>query len=98
MRTLIWILVAIAVIAAGWYLLARTRTAPVPTPQTTLANPASVNCTNVGGVLEIVEEAGGQTGYCHLPDGRVCEEWALYRSNSCTPPGATSTPAATSTR
>ncbi|WP_163311789.1 DUF333 domain-containing protein, partial [Enterobacter cloacae] len=26
-------------------------------------------------------------GMCHLPDGRICEEWALFRDNRCVPPG-----------
>jgi len=44
-----------------------------------IANPASVNCINKGGTLEMREEAGGTAGYCHLPGGMVCEEWALFR-------------------
>lgn len=53
------------------------------------ANPASVYCVDSGGTLEIVgDDSGAQAGYCHLPDGRVCEEWALYRSGSCAAPTA----------
>jgi putative hemolysin len=49
-----------------------------------LANPASVNCVQtLGGQLQIVDTAQGQIGMCHLPDGRVCEEWALFRDGSC---------------
>ncbi|MDR2000353.1 MAG: DUF333 domain-containing protein [Zoogloeaceae bacterium] len=44
-----------------------------------LANPASENCIKLGGQLEIRRETGGEVGYCHLPDGRVIEEWALFR-------------------
>ena len=44
-----------------------------------MANPASVNCGEQGGRLEFRTDAAGQSGYCHLPDGRVVEEWALYR-------------------
>lgn len=51
-----------------------------------LANPASVNCEKLGGKLDIRSEAGGQVGYCKLPDGRICEEWALFRDNKCVPP------------
>jgi putative hemolysin len=50
-----------------------------------IANPASTNCINKGGTLEMREETGGTAGYCHLPDGRVCEEWSLFRGG-CTPP------------
>jgi putative hemolysin len=51
-----------------------------------IANPASTNCITLGGTLEIVEAAGGQAGYCHLEDGRVCEEWALFRDGTCSIP------------
>nr|WP_245411885.1 DUF333 domain-containing protein [Phyllobacterium leguminum] len=46
-----------------------------------MANPASVYCVNIGGRLEIRQSAQGQSGYCHLPDGRVVDEWQLFRSN-----------------
>lgn len=53
-----------------------------------LANPASVHCGQLGGRLEIVTVAhGGQVGMCHLPDGRICEEWALFRDKRCVRPG-----------
>lgn len=45
-----------------------------------LANPASQYCVSVGGELEIRTEASGEVGYCHLPDGRVVEEWTLFRA------------------
>ena len=54
---------------------------PAQQPQVGLANPASVHCVEKGGKLEIRKEADGQTGYCHLPDGRVVEEWALFRAD-----------------
>ena len=53
---------------------------------TGIANPASTNCVTLNGTLEIVDEVNGQVGYCHLKDGRVCEEWALFRDGSCTTP------------
>ena len=61
---------------------------PVP-PRVGLANPASVACGKAGGSLEIASDAsGGAIGLCHLPDGRVCEEWALFRDQTCLiPPG-----------
>lgn len=46
-----------------------------------LANPASTYCVEQGGKLEIRKEAKGETGYCHLPDGRVIEEWEFFRSS-----------------
>ena len=45
-----------------------------------LANPASTNCINNGGTLEIVTGPdGGQIGMCTLKDGTVCEERAYMR-------------------
>ncbi|MEY3019506.1 MAG: hypothetical protein RLZZ272_490 [Actinomycetota bacterium] len=44
-----------------------------------IANPASVNCIELGGTLEIVDGPTGQTGWCTLLDGRRVEEWELYR-------------------
>ena len=51
-------------------------------PSTTLglANPASTFCVEQGGRLELRNEANGQVGYCHLPDGQVLEEWTYFRS------------------
>lgn len=56
-----------------------------PSPSTgamggTLANPASVFCTSNGGNLNIVDEPGGQVGYCTLENGKKIEEWAYFRS------------------
>lgn len=45
-----------------------------------LANPASTHCVDKGGSLEIrTGPDGGQAGYCTLPNGTVCEEWAYFR-------------------
>jgi putative hemolysin len=49
-----------------------------------LANPASVYCVEQGGQVDIVDEGGGQVGYCELPDGRRIEEWEFYRSRTAT--------------
>jgi hypothetical protein len=47
---------------------------------TGLANPASVNCTEQGGVLSIEKRGdGGEFGVCTFADNRQCEEWALLR-------------------
>jgi putative hemolysin len=53
-----------------------------------IANPASVYCVDQGGSVEIVDESGGQVGYCNLPDGTRIEEWEYYRSQT----GATTLP------
>lgn len=49
-----------------------------------IANPASEFCVEQGGKVEIVDEAGGQLGYCSLPDGRRVEEWEYFRSQTGT--------------
>lgn len=46
-----------------------------------MANPASVHCTQQGGRLEIRKGDGGDTGFCHLPGGRVVEEWEFFRAS-----------------
>lgn len=53
--------------------------APAASPAVGMANPASVHCARLGGRLVIEGTARGQVGMCHLPDGSVQEEWALYR-------------------
>ncbi|GAB5375786.1 MAG: hypothetical protein AcusKO_22480 [Acuticoccus sp.] len=45
-----------------------------------LANPASEYCVSLGGRIEIRMATDGEVGYCHLPDGRVVEEWALFHA------------------
>lgn len=40
-----------------------------------MANPASVYCGELGGKLSV----GATQGDCSLPDGTVCDEWALFR-------------------
>lgn len=93
-RAIFLIVVVLAIFGAlAWYVNA-TRTSGKEVPNSALANPASVNCTQTrGGTLEIKDEASGQNGYCRLPDGRVCEEWALFQGNDCfAPSAATTTP------
>jgi|APMI01.1.fsa_nt_gi hypothetical protein len=53
-----------------------------PSQKTEIANPASEHCVKKGGKLEIVKEAAGEKGMCHLPDGTVVEEWALFRRDN----------------
>ena len=50
--------------------------------KTSMANPASVNCTKVGGNLKIEKkEDGSEYGLCYFEDNRACEEWALLRGD-----------------
>ncbi|MCC4798105.1 hemolysin [Enterovibrio norvegicus] len=52
------------------------------TPSLNMANPASVYCDSVGGTSKtLTDEEGNAMSMCHLPDGTVVEEWALYREN-----------------
>lgn len=68
-------LIAAAAVLAG------CTASPKATESATIANPASEHCVKIGGRLEIRQEAGGQVGYCHLPDGSVVEEWELFRKS-----------------
>jgi hypothetical protein len=52
-----------------------------------IANPASVNCVDKGGKLEMRKSANGEYGVCVLPGGLKCEEWALMRGE-CSSGGA----------
>lgn len=47
-----------------------------------MPNPASVYCVKKGGELKMETTDKGQVGYCHLPDGRVIEEWTLFRQEN----------------
>lgn len=54
-------------------------------PTIGMANPAPAHCVKLGGKLELwTDKTGAQSGWCHLPDGRVVEEWALLRSQPAT--------------
>jgi len=48
---------------------------------TGLANPASTNCVDKGGTLQIEDGPNGQFGVCYFEDNRQCEEWAFYRGD-----------------
>ncbi len=53
---------------------------PVHTSQTALSNPASVNCEEQGGSLQIkTQKDGSQYGLCVFNTGYSCEEWQLFR-------------------
>ena len=46
----------------------------------TIANPASVNCTKQGGTLTTQKRGdGGEYALCNFANNRSCEEWALFR-------------------
>jgi putative hemolysin len=80
--------IALAVFtAAALANCARDGTPALGTTKASLANPASEHCVKSGGRLEIrKDKAGNEYGVCLMPDGRVCEEWALFRDNKCVTP------------
>ncbi len=76
------------IVAAALVLAACVPLPPVATSEPTSAapgsaaipNPASQNCIDKGGRLEIETRGdGGQFGVCYFEDNRQCEEWALMR-------------------
>lgn len=55
----------------------------IPPEKVGLANPASVFCESMGGILGIVTDPdGSQRGTCTLPDSSVIDEWEYFRSES----------------
>ena len=84
MNTAQWTIIAI--VMALFALLIWYVSLEKAAPSATIANPASVHCVELGGRLEIENGGGGSIGLCHLPDGSVCEEWALFRDGVCTTP------------
>lgn len=46
-----------------------------------IANPASTYCVSIGGQSIVRQTPSGAVGYCRLPDGKVREEWALFRNS-----------------
>ena len=52
-------------------------------PVVGMANPASEFCVKQGGRLELKKDAlGNEYALCHLPDGKVAEEWEYFRKHS----------------
>jgi putative hemolysin/predicted secreted protein len=81
------VLLVLLALAAG---CTQQTSTPVTTPVaatpagSALANPASVNCGQIGGTTEIKTDAsGGQYGMCTFANGTSCEEWALFRNEGC---------------
>jgi putative hemolysin len=57
-----------------------TNTSATTSITTQLANPASENCIQKGGSLQMqTKEDGSQYGLCYFDDARACEEWAMFR-------------------
>ena len=80
-RKLLWTIVVILILGiAVWQIFNLNKDKPVPN----LPNPASVNCKETGGELDIRSEPKGQYGVCKFNDGTECEEWAYFRG-TCKP-------------
>ena len=54
-------------------------------PEPSMANPASKNCIDKGGKLEIrTDPQGNESGMCMFKDGSSCDEWA-FMNGQCAP-------------
>lgn len=86
-RLIFALLVIVALLTAA----CQAATAPEPTAPAQIANPASTYCLEQGGRLDMrTDAAGNQTGFCILPDGTECEEWAYFRGE-CGPAAGSAT-------
>ncbi len=72
-------IISLVVIVFGILYLTNYKKEPLKDSEVQITNPASTFCIESGGTLEIVETPEGQMGNCTLPNGTVCEEWALFR-------------------
>lgn len=61
-------------------LLAGCATGERADTQTSMRGAATEYCESIGGQTEVQETRLGSGRYCRLPDGRVENEWRLYRS------------------
>ena len=90
-------LLSIFFVSLFFLLMSCERRRATPSPQTGIANPASVYCEEHGGKLEIrTDSSGGQVGICIFSDGSECEEWAYFRGQ-CAPAGSSATEMPTAT-
>lgn len=77
---IIVIAVVLLAVFAAWFFMTILR--PPSQIKTSLANPASVNCTEKGGKLTIeMKEDGSEYGLCTFENSMLCEEWALMRGD-----------------
>lgn len=85
----LWSILLLSALVTGACVAPLTPVAPEATaaqeeaasePGNSLANPASVNCEDKGGTLQIEKRPdGGEYGVCVFEDNMQCEEWALMR-------------------
>ena len=76
MKNIVWLSLMMVGLAG-----CATQNSETTSPKVGMANPASQYCTQQGGKLELRNESHGQVGYCHLANGQVVEEWALFRAS-----------------
>ncbi|WP_130802612.1 putative hemolysin [Acinetobacter ihumii] len=63
-------------------LLLACSTTQQPPKKIGMPNPASEYCIQQGGKLDMKKDANGNSySNCILPDGRVIEEWQLFRQD-----------------
>lgn len=74
-------LLLVAVFAGACSASPNTSPQPTAAPNSSIANPASVNCEKQGGKTLIQTRAsdGAQYGVCVFSGNKQCEEWALFR-------------------
>ena len=79
-KTLFWIIICLIILLVGITVyLAINKSDKNSAENAQIANPASVNCIDNGGELEMrTDSSGGEYGVCKL-NGKECEEWAYFR-------------------
>lgn len=78
---IIFIILGLSCASVLLYQRARQQKETVIQNNTGMTNPASANCLDLGGDLEIRENDVGQYGVCIFENGRECEEWSLFRGD-----------------
>ena len=70
-------------LAAATTLAACSASEKQESPNVGVANPASEFCVKQGGKSEIKKDKdGNEYGVCHLPGGKVVEEWEYFRQHN----------------
>src|SRR5947207_15199428 len=68
------VIAAVVLLIVGCQQATPTPTLPAP-GGAGIANPAATYCAALGYKYDIRDEAGGQNGYCTMPDKTECMEW-----------------------
>lgn len=79
-------IIGIFILIICFFLWDKLSQQPVRRSRGSLANPASVNCEEQGGVSEIKKQAdASEYGVCVFPGGYTCEEWQFFRGECSKP-------------